>query len=93
MFIWGLVMAKARAGFTAASSKDQGVVSSGFGKMIGLMFLIGVAGLAKWNADSHFLDNALQPAKDSMSLMSVPKSSVMSSNTDALDHFMKKITN
>ena len=59
MFIWGLVMAKARAGFTAASSKDQGVVSSGFGKMIGLMFLIGVAGLAKWNADSHFLDNAL----------------------------------
>jgi hypothetical protein len=59
--------------------------------MIGLMFLIGVAGLAKWNADSHFLENAIQPAQDSMSLMASSKVSVMT-ETDGLDHFMKKIT-
>jgi hypothetical protein len=70
MFIWGLVMAKAKAGFTASQSKDQGVVSSSFGKMIGLMFLIGVAGVAKWNADSHYLENLVQPAQDTISLYS-----------------------
>jgi hypothetical protein len=56
MFIWGLVMAKAKAGFTASTSKDQSVVTSSYSKMVGLAVMIGVASLAKWNADSHFLD-------------------------------------
>jgi hypothetical protein len=53
MFIWGLVMAKAK---TASTSKDQSVVTSSYSKMVGLAVMIGVASLAKWNADSHFLD-------------------------------------
>lgn len=43
VFIWGLVLAKARSGMEAATTKDSGNVGGLLKKSAGLMFLIGVA--------------------------------------------------
>ena len=77
MFLWGLVMAKAKAGFTAATSKDASAVNSSIGKMIGLGVLICVAGVAKLNADNHYLENFVDTVKNQsanmgINLMSAP---------------------
>ena len=61
MFIWGLVLAKAKAGVTAAASKDHKTVSSSYGKTVGIMLLIGVASIAKYNAETNFVDQILKP--------------------------------
>lgn len=61
MFIWGLVMVKAKTGFTASGKQESAHVQSSFGKMIGLAVLIGVATVAKLNADHHFIENMLEP--------------------------------
>ena len=43
VFIWGLVLAKARSGMEAANTKDSGSVGGLLKKSAGLIFLIGVA--------------------------------------------------
>ena len=63
MFMWGLVMAKAKTGFSAAASKDVSAVQSTIGKMIGLGALICVAGVAKLNADNHYVENFVSSVK------------------------------
>lgn len=55
VFIWGLVMAKAKSGLTASASKDHKTVKSSFTKTIFMGLLLGVAYLAKYNADTHYL--------------------------------------
>lgn len=59
MMIWGLVMAKAKTGMNAASSKDKETVGSAVKKIAGLMGLIGVATLAKLNADYNYIGSYL----------------------------------
>jgi hypothetical protein len=63
MFLWGLVMAKAKTGFTAAASKDASTTQSAIGKMVGLGVLIVIAGVAKLNADNHYVENIVDAAK------------------------------
>ena len=43
VFIWGLVLAKARSGMEAASSKDSGSVGGLLKKAAGLIFMIAIA--------------------------------------------------
>jgi len=43
VFIWGLVLTKARSGMEAANTKDSGSVGGLLKKSAGLMFLIGIA--------------------------------------------------
>jgi len=47
VFIWGLVLAKARQGMEAAGTKDSGSVGGLLKKSAGLMFLIAVASIAQ----------------------------------------------
>jgi len=49
--VWGLVMAKAKTGFNAASTKDKEQVQSSFKRAVSIVVLLGVATLAKMNAD------------------------------------------
>lgn len=63
MFMWGLIMAKAKTGFTAAFSKDALTVQSSFSKMIGMGVLIVIAGLAKLNADGHYVESFVETVK------------------------------
>lgn len=77
MLLWGLVMAKAKTGFSAAATKNLGSVKSSQGKMVGIGILICIAGLAKLNADNHYIDNFVdtvktQSANMGISLMSTP---------------------
>lgn len=57
MFIWGLVMAKAKTGFSASGSKDKESVGQAFKKLLGMVALISVATLAKLNADNKYIEN------------------------------------
>ena len=57
MLIWGIVMAKAKSGFNAASSKDHAIVKSTFGKALGMTALIAIASFAKYNSESHVVEN------------------------------------
>ena len=52
-------MAKAKAGFNAASSKDNETVKSSLVKIAGLTALIAVASFAKLNAQNHYLENLM----------------------------------
>lgn len=63
MLLWGLVMAKAKTGFSAAASKSAAVVQSSQFKIVTIGVLICVAGLAKLNADVHFIDNFVDAMK------------------------------
>jgi hypothetical protein len=51
MCVWGLIMAKAKTGFSAALSKEKEVVSYSYKRFIQLIVLVGVASLFKLNAD------------------------------------------
>ena len=57
MLIWGIVMAKVRSGFNAASSKDHETVKSVFTKVVGMTALITIATIAKLNSENHFIEN------------------------------------
>ena len=57
MFIWGLVMAKAKMGFSASGTKDKESVGQAFKKLLGMVALISVATLAKMNADNKYLES------------------------------------
>jgi hypothetical protein len=58
MFIWGLVMAKAKTGYNAATSnKDKESTGAALRKLIGMVGLITVATLAKLNADNNYVEN------------------------------------
>jgi hypothetical protein len=57
MFIWGLVMAKAKTGFNASGSKDKESVGQAFKKLLGMVALISVATLAKLNAENNYIEN------------------------------------
>lgn len=61
--MWGLVMAKAKTGFAAAAVKDSASVQSSFKSMIGMAVLVCVAGLAKLNADNHYVENFMDGVK------------------------------
>jgi hypothetical protein len=49
--VWGLIVAKAKTGLTAAASQDKEAVSSSFKRMVSIAVLITVASVAKMNAD------------------------------------------
>ena len=86
MFIWGLVLAKARTGFSASNSKDASVVSGSMGKMIGMSVLILLASLAKLNADHHYVENWMDKTKSgSMKLNSMVTEDVASDVTISSD--------
>ena len=57
VFIWGIVMAKAKSGFSVAGSKDAATVKSTVGSIITMSVLIALASLAKLNADNHYIEN------------------------------------
>jgi hypothetical protein len=57
MFIWGLVMAKAKAGFSASVSKDHLTVKSTLTKVVGMTVLIALASFAKLNAENHYIES------------------------------------
>ena len=59
MFFWGLVMAKAKIGFSAAFSKDKEAVSSSYKRFLQLVVLIGVASVVKISADYNYTENIL----------------------------------
>jgi len=61
IFLWGLVAAKAKTGFTAATTKDKDTVSYSFKKMVSLLLVLAFATLAKMNADHSFIDSILNP--------------------------------
>lgn len=50
-------MAKARYGLTATENKCEATATSSHKKMIGMGVLVLVAGLAKLNADNHYVEN------------------------------------
>lgn len=51
MFMWGLVIAKAKSGITASASKDHSVVKSSYSKTVVMAVLVGIAYVAKYNSD------------------------------------------
>lgn len=57
MVIWGVVIAKAKAGFAASGVKDHTSVRSTLTSVIGMTILIGIASFAKLNAENNFIDN------------------------------------
>ena len=50
-------MAKAKSGLLASSSKDHKTVQQNFSKVLILVALAGVSYLAKYNAETHYLEN------------------------------------
>ena len=63
MFIWGLVMVKAKIGFSIATSKDVSAVQSTIGKMIGFGVLFCIVGVAKLNSDNYYVENFVDTMK------------------------------
>ena len=59
MLVWGLIMAKAKTGFAASSSKDKETVSSSFKRMTTILVLLVIASVAKLNADYQFFGSSL----------------------------------
>jgi hypothetical protein len=49
-------MAKARTGYSAATSKDKESVGSSFKRFVQLIFLVGVASVFKLNADTNYMN-------------------------------------
>ena len=47
MFVWGLILAKAKTGYAAASNKDAGQVSSQFKSIVVLLVMAGLATFAQ----------------------------------------------
>ena len=68
VFIWGLVMAKAKSGILAATSKDHKIVQSSYKKTLLLGAMVGVAYLAKYNSDTNYLQNKIKPLDNSVNL-------------------------
>lgn len=62
IFVWGLIMAKAKTGFNAASSKDKEAVGSSFKRLISLVFFLSIATFAKMNADFKYLESWVSDA-------------------------------
>jgi hypothetical protein len=52
MLIWGLVMAKAKTGITASTTKDNTKVQSSWGKILKVMVLIGVVTYAQMQLEA-----------------------------------------
>jgi hypothetical protein len=57
IFVWGLIMAKARTGFNAASTTDKEEVCSSFKRLISLVLLLTIATFAKMNADFQYFES------------------------------------
>lgn len=57
MFIWGIVMAKAKTGLTASASKDKETVGVAFKKLLGMVALVTIASVAKLNAENNYLQD------------------------------------
>lgn len=49
-------MAKAKAGFNAAFSKDKEAVGTSYKRFLKLILIVGVAGLYKLSADYNYLE-------------------------------------
>lgn len=52
MLIWGLIMAKAKAGYTAATSKDNKTVTSQYKNIFTILVLVVVATVAQIKFES-----------------------------------------
>jgi hypothetical protein len=53
VFIWGLIMAKAKTGYTAATNKNSEQVSGQFKSILVLLAMAAVATLAQIQIDKH----------------------------------------
>jgi hypothetical protein len=58
MLIWGLIMAKAKAGYTAATSKDHSTVKSQYKNVFTILVLVIVACVAQMKYENSFKDVA-----------------------------------
>ncbi|CDW79411.1 UNKNOWN [Stylonychia lemnae] len=67
MIIWGMIMAKAKSGYTAAISKDHTQVQSQYKNVLTLFALIAVATFAQWKFEGQSQKNiqSTQPATQS----------------------------
>lgn len=85
MLIWGVVMAKVKSGFGAASSKDHETVKSVFTKVVGMTVLIGIATFAKLNSENHYVENwANSKLQSSQTPRNLKSSNVHASSTTTL---------
>lgn len=50
-------MAKAKTGFSASQSKDKEVVGTSFKRLLSLVVLLGIATVAKLNADYQYVES------------------------------------
>ena len=53
MFIWGLIIAKAKSGYSAAVSKDPQTVKSAWTNILCLLTLVGIATYAQIKFDNQ----------------------------------------
>jgi hypothetical protein len=58
MLIWGLIMAKAKAGYTAATSKDHSTVKSQYKNVFTILVLVVVACVAQMKYENSFKELA-----------------------------------
>lgn len=77
MFVWGLVLAKAKTGFSAALSKDKEAVGSSYKRFISIIALVGVASVVKLNADYSYVENFLAPGASPLKNSAVSSSPIL----------------
>ena len=51
MLIWSLLVAKAKVGFTASSSKDSEAVQSSWKRVVKILLVVGIVSVAQLKLD------------------------------------------
>jgi len=59
MLIWGLIMAKAKAGISSASSKDSSEVNASWKKIVKIMVVVGLTTFVQMKYEPKLASNQL----------------------------------
>lgn len=64
MFVWGLILAKAKTGYAASSNKNSDQVQGQFKSIIALLFMVAIATFAQTQLEKDISTSAVAPSSN-----------------------------
>ena len=63
MLIWGLIAAKAKVGFVAATTTDSDAVQSSWKRVIKILIVVGIVSVAQFKIDNKEISSNLKTGR------------------------------